>query len=236
MRSIAGGSMMIPGPGMGGRSFFHFSVETARGMEGSEFPVPSSGSDSLSLGTVGAIAASDIAELGTRNSELRYTSDPPNSACCRRYCSRLLAKPGLHRVEDGVCNFPFVCEGNGLASTILVQDRDPVGVPFEPRSRLEGVVDDDEVEILPPQLFRPLSVGIAGLERKSNDHRLWAPERNGTAQDILGRLQLDGEFPGRARPFVVSGILRTIVGRRCGHDQHIGRRQFFPHHSVELCG
>src|SRR4029079_400355 len=108
-------------------------------------------------GTLRPFVAPDSADAGPRARERARAADPPNSACCRRYCSRLLAKPGLHRVEDGVCNFPFVCEGNGLASTILVQDRDPVGVPFEPRSRLEGVVDDDEVEILPPQLFRPLS-------------------------------------------------------------------------------
>src|SRR5262245_46120018 len=241
MRSIAGRSMMRPGPGIGGRSFFHFSVETARGIGGSEFRVPSCWSAGLWSGTLRGESVASDAELGTRNSEpeilnseLKYTSDPPSSNCWRMYRSRSLAKPHLHRIEDGLSDFALAGERNVLPSTVPVEDRDPVGVSFERRSRFEGIVDHDEVEILAAELLRPLGLGLSVLEGESHGPCFGTTERYRSAENVLGRLQLDDQFPRRTRPLLIPRIPGAIVSWCRGHDQHVSGGQFFPHHSLQL--
>src|SRR5688572_655215 len=121
----------------------------------------------------------------------RMISFPPRALCSSRYFRRASDKGRLDPVENAFRDARLGSERYLPFRSVFRHDGDPVGVHLEPRPRLGGVVDHNQVQQLALQLFPAFGKRVAGFQREPDYQASRFPERAGGKQDVGGRGELD---------------------------------------------
>src|SRR5688572_15688508 len=151
----------------------------------------------------------------------RMISFPPRALCSSRYFRRASDKGRLDPVENAFRDARLGSERYLPFRSVFRHNGDPVGVHLEPRPRLGGVVDHNQVQQLALQLFPAFGKRVAGFQRKPDYQASRFPERAGGKQDVGGRGELDRKGTMLAGALHGIDLLRPVVRRGRGHDEHV---------------
>ena len=121
------------------------------------------------------------------------------------------------------------------------EDRDVVRVGPEARARLGHVVRDEEVDALAAELVGgPIERAGLGGEPDEDRPRLGRRSRRARAatagEDVLGRLELEGQARRRGRASSSAAVARPEVGDGRGHDQRVRAGDRGPDGAAHLGG